>query len=176
MGVGWRALPRLLVSRGLYTERITHRPTRSLFVRHIDGGSSNLAEAELTSLIGPVYNLARYGVRFVASPSHADVLLLTGPLTRNMVGPAHAAFEVMPEPKAIVTVGDYWPGAKPVPASDEVSKQQVAAAFGGSYAIVDLPPDMRRAVLGHVAGDPPEPQELIEALLQAAKERPRRHR
>ena len=184
MTVGWRALPRLVMPRLLYGERAGNGGVRSLFdrsvferslfVRHVDGGSSNIAEAELISLIGPAYNLAGHGICFVASPSHADVLLFTGPLTRNMLGPAQAAFAVMPEPKAIVTVGDWID----LPAPDEqgVSPGPLAVAFRNSYALVDLPRPLRDAVVAHAPGDPPEPHVLIEALLLAARRKSeRRH-
>ncbi len=172
MTTGARALPRLLAPRLLRDERAAARSACSLFVRHVDGGSSNVAEAELFSLLGPVYNLAGYGIRFVSSPSHADVLLLTGPLTRNMLGPAQAAFAVMPEPKAVVTIGD-WVARAPAGQSGAIPGQ-LAAAFQDSYALVDLPDAMKRAVVAHAAGDPPEPQELIEALLAAARHKSRR--
>jgi len=172
MTVGWRALPRLLMPSLLYGERVVSGGARSLFVRHVDCGSSNVAEAELISLVGPVYNLAGYGIRFVSSPSHADVLLFTGPLTRNMLGPALAAFAVMPEPKAIVTVGDW--ASPPPPREDGASPCQLAAAFHNSYALVDLPDSMKRAVVAHATGDPPEPHVVIEALLLAAQRRSER--
>ncbi len=178
MTVGWRALPRLLLPGLLYGDRVASGAARSLFVRHVDGGSSNVAEAELVSLTGPNYNLAGYGIRFVSSPSHADVLLLTGPLTRNMLGPALAAFAVMPEPKAIVTVGDW---AAPDPQREHAGRPaNLAAAFRNSYALVALPQAMQDAVIAHAPGDPPEPGALIEALLLAAQRkwrslRPRSH-
>jgi Ni,Fe-hydrogenase III small subunit len=175
MTVGLRALPRLLMPGRLYGDRVFGASAgRSLFVRHVDGGSSNVAEAELISLIGPAYNLSAYGIRFVSSPSHADVLLLTGPLTRNMLGPALAAFVVMPEPKAIITVGDW---AEPVsPGGDSPNLcQQLAAAFQDSYAVAELPNSMKDAVVAHAAGDPPEPYEIIDALLHAAERKFERH-
>jgi membrane-bound hydrogenase subunit mbhJ len=172
MTVGWRALPRLLMPGLLHGERVAGGRARSLFVRHVDGGSSNVAEAELISLAGPHYNLASYGIRFVSSPSHADVLLFTGPLTRNMLEPALAAFTVMPEPKAIVTVGDW--AALPLPDADGARPGQLATAFRNSYALVDLPDSMKRAVVAHAAGDPPEPEVIIDALLLAAQNRSER--
>lgn len=170
MTVGWRALPRLLRPSLLYGERAVSTGARSLFVRHVDGGSSNVAEAELLSLEGPVYNLAGYGIQFVSSPSHADVLLFTGPLTRNMLGPALAAFAVLPEPKAIVTVGDW----AEFPLSDEkrASTRPLMTAFQNCYALVDhLPDSMKAAVIAHAPGDPPEPPAIIKALLLAAERR-----
>lgn len=172
MTVGLRALPRLLVPGLLYGDRVAPGNVRSLFVRHVDGGSSNVAEAELVSLTGPVYNLAGYGIRFVSSPSHADVLLFTGPLTRNMLGPALAAFAVMPKPKAIVTVGDW--AAPALECEHASTPPSLTAAFGNSYALVDLPEAMKRAVVAHAAGDPPEPRALIEALVLAAQRKRRR--
>jgi membrane-bound hydrogenase subunit mbhJ len=166
MTVGWRALPRLLMPGLLYGER-AESSARSLFVRHVDGGSSNVAEAELIALLGPVYNLSGYGIRFVSSPSHADVLLFTGPLTRNMLGPALAAFAVMPEPKAIVTVGDWTD--PPSPGENDAGVRELATAFRKSYALAELPKPMKDAVLAHAAGDPPEPGVVIEALLRAAQ-------
>ncbi len=167
MTVGWRALPRLVMPRLLHGERVAAGRVCSLFVRHVDGGSSNVAEAELISLIGPVYNLGGYGIRFVSSPSHADVLLFTGPLTRNMLGPALAAFAVMPEPKAIVTVGDWI--ASPSAGEGTSGSGQLTAAFRDSYAVAELPDSMKLAVVAHAPGDPPEPDVLIEALLSAAR-------
>lgn len=172
MAVGWRALPRLLLPGLLHGDRVASGNVRSLFVRHVDGGSSNVAEAELVSLTGPTYNLAGYGIRFVSSPSHADVLLFTGPLTRNMLGPALAAFAVMPEPKAIVTVGDW---AAPAHQRENDRRQhRLAGAFQISYALADLPESMKRAVVAHAAGDPPEPGAIIEALLLASQRKWRR--
>jgi membrane-bound hydrogenase subunit mbhJ len=174
MTVGWRALPRLVTSRWLYGDRVVGGGAGSLFIRHVDGGSSNVAEAELISLMGPACNLGGYGIRFVSSPSHADVLLFTGPLTRNMLGPALAAFEVMPEPKTIVTVGPWTP----LPSADEdrADTGKLAVAFRNSYALVDLPKPMADAVVAHAAGDPPEPDELITALLDAAHIRSQRRK
>ena len=167
MSVGWRALPRLVIPGRLYGNRVTGGNAGSLFVRHVDGGSSNVAEAELISLTGPAYNLAAYGIRFVSSPSHADVLLLTGPLTRNMLAPAFAAFSVMPD-KAIVTVGDWAATAIPQEA-DAVRPRHMEWIFQNSYAVVELPDVMRSAIIAHAAGDPPEPCDIIDALMVAAQ-------
>jgi Ni,Fe-hydrogenase III small subunit len=152
----WKSIPNLLPLRRRRGRRRRPGIRRSLFVRHVDGGSSNIIEAELASVVGAVHNLAGYGIRFVASPRHADVLLLTGPLTRNMLGPAWAAFEAMPEPRMVVTVGDDDP-------------EGLAAAFRRSYAAVDLPAAMSDAVVDHIPGDPPEPQMIIDVLVRVAK-------
>jgi Ni,Fe-hydrogenase III small subunit len=144
-----------------------------LFVRHVDGGSSNIFESELTGLTNPIYDLAQYGISLVASPSHADVLLLTGPLTRNMLGPVQEAFAVMPEPRAIVTVGDYADFGRRHPPPEDPIAAQVAHLLAGSYATVDLPDELRRAVVAHVPGDPPDPAAVIHVLLRASARRRR---
>ena len=78
----------------------------SIQVRHVDAGSCNGCEIEVASAFGPVYDLERYGVRLVASPRHADVLLVTGPVTHNMRDPLIKAYEAMPAPKRVVALGD----------------------------------------------------------------------
>jgi membrane-bound hydrogenase subunit mbhJ len=164
----WRlALPRVLAARALHTERLPRARRRSIFIRHIDGGSSNVFEAELTALTNPMYDLGQYGIRFVAAPSHADVLLLTGPLTRSMLEPARAAFAVMPEPKAIVTVGDFadFRAGDPHGALGDPNVHRMVQLFAESYATTTLPDQMRRAIVAHVPGDPPEPREIIRTLL-----------
>ena len=166
MRTGWLAIPRVLFSRHLSTETYGAVKT-SIFIRHIDGGSSNVFESELAALTNPIYDLAQYGIHFVASPSHADVLLLTGPLTRNMLDPAREAFAVMPEPKSIVTIGDYADVDRRHEHTDRIVGE-LAYLFSCSYATTDLPEDMRRAVVAHVPGDPPEPKEIIQALLAVA--------
>lgn len=78
----------------------------SIQVRHVDAGSCNGCEIEVASAFGPFYDLERYGVRLVASPRHADVLLVTGPVTHNMRDPLVKAYEAMPAPKRVVALGD----------------------------------------------------------------------
>jgi Ni,Fe-hydrogenase III small subunit len=155
---------RLLLGRHLHTETSPGARKGSIFVRHVDGGSSNVAESELTALNNAVYDLAQYGIRFVASPSHADLLLFTGPLTLNMLGPVRAAFAVMPEPRAVITVGDHADFDPRHPPDDPVSGN-VARLLASSYATVDLPDEMRRAIVAQVPGDPPEPAAIVRALL-----------
>jgi Ni,Fe-hydrogenase III small subunit len=159
----WLTVPRVLLGRHLHTERSTGNGKGSVFVRQVDGGSSNIFESELTALTNPIYDIAQYGISVVASPSHADLLLLTGPLTRNMLGPVREAFAVMPRPRAIVTVGDYADFGQLGPPTDP-GAGQLARLFDRSYATVGLPDDMRRAIVAHVPGDPPEPREIIQVL------------
>ena len=75
-------------------------------IRHVDAGSCNGCELEIAAAFGPVYDAERYGVRLVASPRHADVLLVTGPVTRNMADPLRTTYEAMPAPPRVLAVGD----------------------------------------------------------------------
>jgi Ni,Fe-hydrogenase III small subunit len=120
----------------------------SIQVRHVDAGSCNGCEIEIASAFGPVYDLERYGVRLVASPRHADVLLVTGPVTRNMVDPLVKAYEAMPAPKRVVALGDC--------ARD-------CGVFAGAYGVQGpvsdfIPVDVT------ISGCPPEPEAIITAL------------
>ena len=80
--------------------------TGSVQLRHVDAGSCNGCELEIGSAFGPVYDAERYGLRLVASPRHADALLVTGPVTRNMADPLRAVYDATPNPKRVVAVGD----------------------------------------------------------------------
>ncbi len=135
--------------------------SRSIFIRHLDGGSTNAPEMELTALSNPIYDLAQYGIHFVPSPRHADILIVTGPLTWNMLGPTLATFEAMPEPKRIVTVGDC--------ASFSEQGGDPDCLFSESYAVTDLPSEMTTKIVAHVAGDPPTPRAIIQSLLRLDK-------
>ena len=79
---------------------------RALAIRHVDAGSCNGCELELHALENPVYNLQGAGVRFVASPRHADLLLVTGPVSSHMVEALKRTYEATPEPKRVVAIGD----------------------------------------------------------------------
>ncbi len=122
---------------------------RSLSIRLVDAGSCNGCELEINALSNPFYDLERFGLRFVASPRHADVLMVTGPITRNMAEALRRTFDAMPEPKWVVAIGDC--------ARD-------GGCFAGSYAIVGgldaiVPVDL------HIPGCPPNPTELLQGLL-----------
>lgn len=125
--------------------------SRSVFIRHVDCGSCNAVEQEIAALFNPVYDLERFGFQLVASPRHADILLLSGPLTRNMRAALLATFDAMPEPRSVVTIGD---GFDP------------DSAYAGSYAVVPLPDEILAVRLAHVPGDPPTPQQIVETLLK----------
>lgn len=121
----------------------------SLAIRHVDAGSDNACEQELTALSNAFYDIERYGIHFVASPKHADMLLVTGPVTRNMRGALLKAYEATPDPKIVVAVGD-----------DAID----GGIFRGSYAIYDgvnsvIPVDY------HIPGNPPSPKTILCYLL-----------
>lgn len=151
-GLVWSRLRQINPSnRALHTRPVTEqRRARSIFIRQVDCGSCNAAELEISALFNPVYDLERYGFHLVASPRHADILLLTGPFTRSMADAALAALEAMSEPRWVVTAGD---GFKP------------DSAFNGSYAIMPVPPKLAAAWVAHIPGDPPTPGQIMQVLL-----------
>ena len=124
---------------------------RSLHIRQVDAGSCNGCELEISGLTGPHYDLERFGLHFVASPRHADCLLVTGPVTRNMAEALRRTWDATPDPKLVIAAGDC--------ARD-------GGIFAGSYAVVGgvgavVPVD---AV---IPGCPPSPRALLAGLLAA---------
>jgi Ni,Fe-hydrogenase III small subunit len=122
---------------------------RSLSIRQVDAGSCNGCELEINALGNPFYDLERFGLRFVASPRHADVLLVTGPVTRNMQVALERTYRATPDPKWVVAAGDC--------ALD-------GGMFAGSYACLGgvsaaIPVDL------HIRGCPPSPLQLLKGLL-----------
>ena len=123
----------------------------SLTIRHVDAGSCNGCELEINALNGPYYNLEALGIRFVASPRHADLLLVTGPVSRHMEVALKRTYDATPEPKLVVAVGD---GAC------------TGGIFGESYASRGavsnvLPVDV------YVPGTPPTPLAIMQGILTA---------
>lgn len=123
--------------------------SRSLAIRHVDAGSCNACEHELTATAAPQYDLQRFGLDIVASPRHADVLLVTGPVTIRMVDPLRAAYEAMPEPRLVAALGDCALGRGVLAAADEIV---------GPLDTV-LPVDVR------IPGCPPSPEAIADAIL-----------
>ncbi len=121
----------------------------SLSIRMVDSGSCNACEAECNALSNPFYDLERLGINFVASPRHADIMLLSGVLTFNMYHHVRDAYQQMPQPAYIVTLGDC-----PV----------MQAPFEESFAIKG-PVAQHLPVAYHIPGCPPSPREIIEGLL-----------
>ena len=163
---------RKLLFEGLLRHRFTERPApvgatplaelaanvdraarrrlgRSLSIRQVDAGSCNGCELEIHALNNVFYDLERFGLRFVASPRHADVLLVTGPVTKNMREALERTYNATPNPKWVIAVGDC--------AVD-------GGLFAGSYAVSGgvsaiVPVDL------HIRGCPPSPVQLLEGLL-----------
>jgi Ni,Fe-hydrogenase III small subunit len=126
------------------------RLRRSLQVRHVDAGSCNGCELEIASAFGPVYDVERLGVRLVASPRHADALVVTGPVTHNMVVPLQKTLEATPAPKIVIALGDCALNC---------------GVFAGGYGVAGSVAD----VIGvdvEIAGCPPDPQAIVRALRQ----------
>jgi Ni,Fe-hydrogenase III small subunit len=142
----------------LVDQAARRRLGRSLAIREVDAGSCNGCELEIHALNNVLYDLERFGLRFVASPRHADVLLVTGPVTKNMREALERTYHATPDPKWVVAVGDC--------ARD-------GGMFAGSYACVGgvatvVPVDL------HIPGCPPSPIVLLGgllALLEAVTER-----
>ncbi|MET8001649.1 NADH-quinone oxidoreductase subunit B family protein [Nonomuraea glycinis] len=120
----------------------------SVQIRHVAAGSCNGCEVEIASAFGPVYDAERYGARQVASPRHADVLLVTGPVTRNMEMALRRTYEAVPEPRLVVALGDCARDCG-----------VFAEAYGVAGAVRDVVP-----VDVEVAGCPPRPEAIVEAL------------
>ena len=120
----------------------------SVQVRHVDAGSCNGCEVEIGSAFGPVYDAERYGARLVASPRHADALLVTGPVTRNMQRALRRTYEAVPAPKVVVAVGDC---------------ARNCGVFAGAYGVAGAVADVVPVDLD-VPGCPPRPEAIVEAL------------
>jgi Ni,Fe-hydrogenase III small subunit len=140
----------MLAELGASVERAARRRLgRSLSIREVDAGSCNGCELEIHALNNAFYDLERFGLHFVASPRHADVLLVTGPVTRNMREALERTYNATPDPKWVVAVGDC--------AVD-------GGIFSGSYAVEGgvsavVPVDL------HIRGCPPSPTQLLKGLL-----------
>src|ERR1700732_1707633 len=122
---------------------------RSLSIREVDAGSCNGCELEIHTLNNAFYDLERFGLRFVASPRHADVLMVTGPVTKNMREALQRTYDATPDPKWVVAVGDC--------ALDGGIFAASYAVAGGVNAVV--PVDL------HIRGCPPTPLQLLQGLL-----------
>ncbi len=126
----------------------------ALRIRTVDAGSSGAEEIELKALTNGVYDMERFGLRFVSSPRHADMLLVTGPVTRNMVSALKETYDAIPQPCVVVAVGD-------------------GACDGGiwneSYAVVGA---VEKVIPVHakIPGDPPSPRMILNGLLTVLKE------
>jgi Ni,Fe-hydrogenase III small subunit len=125
----------------------------SLAIRELDTGSDNATEIEIATLTNPFYDAERFGISFVASPRHADVLMITGAITHNMAIAAQKTYEAMPSPKYVVAVGD---------------DACTGGIFAGTYAVMGgadklFPVDLK------IPGNPPSPREILAGLLALMK-------
>lgn len=139
--------PLRLQSWDASTQRVL---SRSLTIRHLDAGSSNAEEAEMLALSNPYYDFTRFGFEFTASPRHADILTVSGPVTRHLVTAMKRTYEAMPYPKLVVAIGD---GAC------------MGSLYQANYACLGrvdqfLPVDVA------IPGDPPSPIEILAGLLR----------
>ena len=152
-------VPQPSLLRSLFTRRVTERLPRpaalgrrapfpgSVQLRHVDAGSCNGCELEIASAFGPVYDAERFGGRLVASPRHADGVLVTGAVTRNMAVPLGRTLDAIPRPRVVVACGDC-----------ALNGGEFAGAYGveGTGAIAE--PDLA------IPGCPPGPEAITQAL------------
>ena len=133
------------------SEAMLRQLGRALVIRHVDAGSCNACELEIHALGNPYYNLEALGIKFAASPRHADLLLVTGPVAKNMEVAVKRAYAATPEPKLVVAVGDCG---------------CTGGIFGESYASCGrvanvIPVDV------NIPGCPPTPLQLMQGILAA---------
>jgi Ni,Fe-hydrogenase III small subunit len=122
---------------------------RSLAIREVDAGSCNGCELEIHAINNPLYDVERFGLKFVASPRHADVLLVTGPVTHNMREALQRTYAATPAPKWVVALGDC---------------AAHCGVFAGSYACAGAVKDVIPVDL-HIPGCPPAPADILRGLL-----------
>lgn len=151
-------LARLILRAGRVAEPAPPRPETepgrpaelagSVQIRHVDAGSCNGCEIEVAATFGPVYDAERYGARLVASPRHADMVLVTGVVTHNMLEPLRRTVDATPRPRLVLAVGDC---------------ARNCGAFRGAYGVAGAVADVVDVDL-EVAGCPPEPEAIVEAI------------
>jgi Ni,Fe-hydrogenase III small subunit len=149
---------RLIRSTGRIAEPAPERPdvlpgrprelAGTVQVRHVDAGSCNGCEIEIANAFGPVYDAERYGARLVASPRHADVILATGVVTQNMLEPLRRTIEATPQPRLVIALGDC---------------ARNCGMFANGYGVVGSVSDVVDVDL-EIAGCPPEPAQIVQAL------------
>lgn len=138
-----------ILGTGIVTEKLTRGGKRSVHIRHVDTGSCNGCDWEMTALLNPVYDVQRFGLDFVASPRHADILLVTGSATKNLAKALKKTYDATPEPKMVIALGDCACGQ---------------GIFKDNYAVYGV--DKIVPVDAHIPGCPPEPEAIIEGILR----------
>lgn len=142
----------LVESQAEVKEAVKAKLGRSLAVRHLDAGSCNACDFELGALTNPIYDLHRYGIEFVASPRHADMVMVTGVVTRNLLQAVQMTYDALPEPKLVMACGACAAGGE---------------TYGSTYAIVGKVADVIPVDIA-VPGCPPRPSAIIVAMCAAA--------
>lgn len=130
---------------------VRHLRAKSLHIRHLDAGSCNACDFEMAALLNPVYDIQRLGFDFVASPRHADIVMVTGAVTRNMEQAVRLTYDAMPHPKIVIACG-----------SCACNK----GAVGEGYAVVGKVADILPVAI-EIPGCPPKPKAILQALLEA---------
>lgn len=134
------------------SDMITAKLGRSLHVRHLDAGSCNACDFEMGALSNPIYDLHRFGIAFVASPRHADMLMVTGVVTRNLEQALRMTYDAMPEPKLVMACG---------------ACASAGETYGSTYAVCGSAADIVPVDIA-VPGCPPRPSSMIAAMCAAA--------
>lgn len=127
---------------------------KSLHIRHLDSGSTNACEWEMSALLSPVYDVQRFGIDFVASPRHADMLLVTGGVTRNLEEAVRKTYDAVPSPKLVVAVGN-----------DACGLGLIGKTYANHGGVDQIIP-----VNVYVPGDPPSPVEILQGILKAIEQ------
>jgi Ni,Fe-hydrogenase III small subunit len=147
-------LPPEIERLGMELRQAIHaRFGRSFHIREVDTGSCGACESEIIACSNPLYDIQRFGIDFVASPRHADALLVTGPVSRNMELALKKTYEAMPEPKFVITCGECAKGG---------------GAFKDSYYTCGGVEKVLPVTL-HISGCPPDPLAIIRSLLSFLK-------
>ena len=128
--------------------------SKTAAIRHVDAGSCNGCELEIQALGGPHYGLDQLGMGLTASPRHADILLVTGPVSRHMVSALQDTYDAMPAPKKVLALGDC---------------ACTGGIFKGSYAVLGAV-DQLLPVAGYCPGCPPGPEKILQSLQTLAGE------
>ncbi|MGH8123718.1 MAG: NADH-quinone oxidoreductase subunit B family protein [Rudaea sp.] len=144
-------MPELATVQNALQKQIRRVFGRALSLRHVDAGSCNGCELEIHALSNPYYNLAGLGIRFVASPRHADALLVTGPVSQHMVEALRRTYDATPDPKFVIAVGDC---------------SACGGVFGENYATIGRVADVIPVDVT-VPGCPPAPIALLRGILSA---------
>lgn len=154
IGPGEAGRPAEIEKMGEELKAAIHRRFgRSFHIREVDTGSCGACESEIIACSNPIYDIQRFGVDFVASPRHADALIVTGPVSKNMELALKKTYDAMPEPKYVITLGDCAKGG---------------GLFKGSYYTCSGV-DKVLPVTIHIPGCPPSPKDIIGSLLSFLK-------